>query len=790
MRIFRRKKFENEMDTEFRSHLDARAGDLLRSGLDPAEAERRARIEFGPVEAAKDECRQAWGLQFVDELRADLRLAFRTLRNNRGFAAIAILSLALGIGANTAIAGLMDAVMFRLLPVRDPGSLVFVQTAGTGGRDGPPYPYFELLRNQAGSFESMAACSASNMELVIDGGREQVQGVWVSGNFYEMLGVTPLLGRTLASSDDQTPGQGGPEGGAAVISRAYWQQRFGGDPRVVGRTVHIFAHAVTIVGVMPSDIMSLEPGRPIDIAVPMMLSDPVKLRDRLSLWLYIAARLKPAVPVEQARVESNALFRAYMSDVPISPEVRERLFERIELTSASQGLAGLRRQFAEPLAAMLALTGLVLLAACVNVANLMLARATARRKEFAVRLAIGAGRARLIRQTLTEALVLVGAGGALGLLFAQQGQAALAGFFAGGTNQIVLDLSLNARMLLFCFLAAVLSGLGMGILPALRASRSDPAAGLQSASRSVAGNRTSLRLGRALVVAQVALSTVLLAGAGLFLRTLSRLESVDVGFTREAILTIEVTPERQMYGTPQWSDAQAEILDRVRRIPGVRSAAWATMTPLSGRDRGAVLEIPGFLPRSGRDRDVHLAALSPGILRDSRCALAAGAILHGAGRCRRAQSGHPQRNGGPLLFRECRSHRQKGQVRQLPKPGSHLRDHRRGPGREAQQPSRAAAAVHLSTNRPVRRSHQSPDPCRALRGRCARLGRPGPTADARRPLHSPGGECVHHGEAGRADAAEGAPALGFVRGIRSARADSRLHRALRHPVLCRHAAHQ
>ncbi len=581
------------------------------SGMDPSEAARRARIEFGATEATKDECRQAWGLQWTDELRADLRLTFRTLRQNPGFAAIAILSLALGIGANSAIFGLMDAVMLRLLPVHEPGRLVFVQTAGTAGRDGPPYPYFELLRDRSKSFEAMAAFSASNMEIVIDGGREQARGVWVSGNFYETLGVAPMIGRTLAASDDQTLGIGGPDGAVAVISRAYWQQRFGGDPAVVGRAVHMFEHTVTIVGVMPSEIMSTEPGRPIDIAVPMMLSDPVKLRDRVSLWMEIVARLKPAVRAEQARAESNALFQAYMADVRIPPEVHQRLFDHMELTPASKGLGGLRTQFSQPLTAMMILAGLVLLAACVNVANLMLARATARQKEFAVRLAIGAGRGRLIRQSLTEALVLVGAGAALGILFARQGEAALAAFFAEGNNKIVLDLSLNGRMLLFTLTVTVLSGLAFGILPAVRASRFDPAAGLQSGSRGIAGSRLSLRLGRALVIMQVALSTVLLAGAGLFIRSLRELESVDLGFTREGILTMEVTPEWQVFGTPQWLTVQAEVLDRVRRIPGVRSASWATMTPLSGRDRGAVLDIPGFVPQSEKDKDVHLAAVSP-----------------------------------------------------------------------------------------------------------------------------------------------------------------------------------
>ena len=609
MSFFRRKKFEREMETELAFHIDAYIEDLVRSGLDRPEAARRARLEFGAMDAARDDCRQAYGFQWIDELRADLRYTFRTLRHNPGYAAIAVLSLALGIGANTAIFGLVDAVLLRSLPVRDPSRLVFVQNVGTQGQNGgPPYPCFELLRDRARSFEAVAAFSPSNMEVVLDRGREQVRGVWVSGNFYSLLGVKPLLGRALSPSDDQTIGRGGPDGPVAVISRAYWLQRFGGDLGVVGR--RLGGSNTTIIGVMPSEVMSLEPGRPIDIAVPMALSDPVMLRERGSWWLDVVARLKPAVSPEQARAESDAIFQAYMSDVSISPATRKLAFDHIELAPAGAGMDRLRLRFLKPLTALLILAGLVLLAACVTVANLMLARATARYKEFAVRLAIGAGRGRLIRQTLTETLVLVGAACLLGIALARQGQAALAAFFAEGNSQIILDLSLNSRILLFTLAISLLTGLCFGLLPALRAAAVDPAAGLQAGARSISGSRAGLRITRALVVLQVALSMVLLASAGVFVHSLQRLQSVDAGFAREGILTMEVAPERNWFGKPEWLALQAEVLDRVRRMPGVRSAGWSTMTPLSGRDRGVVMQLPGRQARPEID-NVHMVSVSP-----------------------------------------------------------------------------------------------------------------------------------------------------------------------------------
>uniref|UniRef100_Q01NG5 Permease n=1 Tax=Solibacter usitatus (strain Ellin6076) TaxID=234267 RepID=Q01NG5_SOLUE len=607
MSFFRRRKFERDMETELAFHIDAYIEDLVRSGLDPREAARRARLEFGAMDAAKDDCRRVSGFHWIDELRADLRYTLRTFRRNPGYASIAILSLALGIGANTAIFGLVDAVLLRILPVRDPGRLVFVQNVGTQGQNGgPPYPCFELLRDRARSFETVAAFSPSNMEVVLDHGREQVRGVWVSGNFYSLLGVKPLLGRALSPSDDETVGRGGPDGPVAVISRAYWLQRFGGDPGVIGRNLG----DTTIVGVMPSEVMSLEPGRPIDIAVPMALSDPVMLRERGSWWLDVVARLKPGVRPEQARAESDALFQAYMSDISMSPATRKLAFDHIELAPAGAGMDRLRLRFLKPLAALLILAGLVLLAACVTVANLMLARATARQKEFAVRLAIGAGRGRLMRQTLTESLVLVGAACLLGIVLARQGQTALAAFFAEGNSQIILDLVLNGRILLFTLAVSLLTGLTFGLLPALRAAAVDPATGLQAGARGIAGSRAGLRITRALVVLQVALSMVLLACAGVFVHSLQRLQSVDAGFTREGILTMEVAPEKTWFGKPEWLALQNDVLDRIRRMPGVRSAAWSTMTPLSGRDRGVVMQLPGRQARPEID-NIHMVSVSP-----------------------------------------------------------------------------------------------------------------------------------------------------------------------------------
>jgi predicted permease len=621
----KRREWEREMDEELRSHIDRYVADLVNSGVERAEAERRARVEFGAIESVKDQCRDAWGLRRLDELRADLRYAVRGIRQNPAFAAVAVLSLALGIGANTAVFGLMDAVMLRVLPVEDPERLVFVFNATELGvnNGGPPYPCFEEMRSRAAAFSGMAAFTGRDMEVIIDGVRERVSGEFVSGDYYRLLGVRPVAGRTLAASDDSVVGKGGPDGPVAVISERWWKQRFGGDRSIIGRTLRMPATTVTVVGVMPSSLMTLASGRPVDIALPMMLTDARMLTERRSWWLKVVGRLKPGAGVESARAELDAIFQNFMREPGGETRLR-KYFHHIQLSPAGKGMDDLRGRFARPLTVMMVIVALVLLIACANVANLLLARATARQKEFSVRLALGAARGRLVRQGLTESLLLSGVAALLGLAFASWGQSMLAAYFAEGTQKIEIDLALNIRVLLFTTATALLTALAFGIAPALRATSMDPAARLHASSRHATTSRSGTRTGRALVAVQVALSLVLLGGSALFIRSLMNLRNLDLGFTPENILTMEIAPERELAGTERWLQAQRTLLERVRRVPTVRAAALTTLSPLSGRDRGVLIDVPGFVPQSDSDRDIHLTSVSDGFFETFRMPLVAG----------------------------------------------------------------------------------------------------------------------------------------------------------------------
>ena len=389
--------------------------------------------------------------------------------------------------------------------------------------------------------------------------------------------MLPLIGRGLSSSDDRIVGKGGSDGAVAVISRAYWQERFGGDPAVIGRSIYLFDHSVTIVGVMPTEIMTLEPGRPVDIAAPMALSSPEKMRDRTSLWLMVAARLKPSIPLVQARAETETLFRAYMADVQIAPEVRARLFDHMDLAPAAKGLSGLRRQFSKPLTALMILAGLVLLAACVNMTNLMLARAVARQRDFAVRLAIGASRGRLVRQNADGGACPGRSGrGARDRIGSHRRQGSGGIFRRGQQRDCAGPVAESARTAIYSQSSRVLSAYGGWNCSGDKGSSSRSCRGTAWSSRSIAGNRASMRLwpgsGHR---AGSAFDGVARRRRDCSFRSLRQLESVDLGFVREGILTMEVAPERRLHGSSEWLAMQADILEP-------SPAAYREYVPLAG----------------------------------------------------------------------------------------------------------------------------------------------------------------------------------------------------------------
>jgi predicted permease len=571
----------------------------------------RRRREFGNVSLIKEVTREAWGWLWLDQLCQDLPYAARMLLKHKGLTAVAVLSLALGIGANTAIFSLIDAVLLKMLPVERPEQLYFVNSVGTrGGRGAPPYPCFERFRDQNQSFTGIAAFVRRDLRVRIDGEREEVTGQLVSGNYFALLGVSPLLGRALSPADDTVPEKGGPDGYVAVISYNYWKRRFGRSPAVVGKVVQVGNDTVTIIGVTPPEFYGLFPGTEVNISLPMMFEGARLLASKNTWWFNAVGRLKPNASVEQAEAELNAIFLPFMDETSVPAEMRRAAFARIDLAPASKGLDTLRRQFSRPLETLMVIVALVLLIACANVANLLLARAAGRRKEFAVRLALGANRLRLLRQMLTESLLLVSLGGLLGLLFARWGAAFLTGLFATGSDRLFVNPALDYRVLLFNAGVSLLTGLIFGLAPAFQATRIDPTPALKdSASTST---RSRSRFGKSLVVAQVALSLLLLVGAGLFLRTLYKLKNLDAGFRRAGVVTMRVNPGATVYQGARLANLWQEILAGVERLPGARSASLSSLTPIGGIDSVERVEVAGFTPSTQRDQEVRLNQVSPG----------------------------------------------------------------------------------------------------------------------------------------------------------------------------------
>jgi predicted permease len=571
-RLFRREALESQLDAELRDHVDRHTADLVASGLTEDEARRQALLEFGGVEGIKEACRDARGTRWLEDAVTDVRYALRLLRRAPGFATVAILSLALGLGANIAVGSLLDAVVLKTLPVRAPHDLVLL------GERAPDRQTFSWSRTQFRDLGTSATLSGlcafrPQMEFSVSGptGVDVVKGQLFSSQCFEVIGVRAALGRTLTPADDQA-GDAQP---AAVIGYGFWQRYFGGDPAAIGTTVQLKGRPFIVVGVTPREFVGLEPGQPLDITIPLAHA-PLVLGERLTAsptvrWLRLIGRLAPGVTRDRAAADLERIWRQARS--PRAGESESRL----EVLPGAQGLNDLRRQFSAPLRILAAGVGLLLIVACANLAGLMLARARARDHEIRLRVALGAGRGRIVRQLLTESLLLSVLGGAVGFGLAVWGSQAIVVLLSRGRSPIALPPMIDARLLIFAVSLTAVTSVLFGVWPAISAAR--------QGSLAAGAIRTATRPGRlragALIGAQTAVAAILLTGAVLFAHSLARLHSVDLGFDKRNVLLARLQP-----GVPgeriRTRTVYRDLFVRLSETRNVRSVSMAMDLPLGG----------------------------------------------------------------------------------------------------------------------------------------------------------------------------------------------------------------
>jgi predicted permease len=559
---------------------------------------------------------------------SDVRLAVRGLRRSPLFASVAILSLALGIGANTAIFTLIDQILLRKLPVQAPEQLVMLYQQGTNmgsnmGSRMHSYPLYQDLQQKAEPLSEVLCRRMVPASLSVDNQTERVEAEMVSGNYFSMLGVTPALGRVFNSREDDQVYQGHP---VVVLSYGYWVSRFARDPSVIGKKILVNDYPMNIVGVSAEGFAGLDPVQSPQIRVPILMKPIMApdwgwlhMDDRRARWVQLFGRLKPGYTVQSAQAPLQGLFtqiRAYEMTLPSAKKWsaynREQFMKgRLNVAPADLGYSPLRNDFSTALVVLMCMVGLVLLIACANVANLLIARGFMRQKEIAVRLSLGSSRGRLMRQLLVESLVLSTAGGiaGTGIAFALT-RAMLAAVPAQG-RPLLISAQPDARILTFTFALTLITGIVFGLLPALRASRTDPWTTLKDTMGSIAGTRGSLFLRKGLVTAQVALSFLLLFGAGLFVRSLQNLKTADTGVALENLVTFQVSPSLSGYDDARAQLFYQQLLDRLRAAPGVTAAAVASVPILSGDEWDNSMAVEGHQAKDGEDMQAFMNALSP-----------------------------------------------------------------------------------------------------------------------------------------------------------------------------------
>ncbi len=630
-------KRENDLDRELRAHLDLEAEEQ-----GSRDAARRA---LGNLRLIKEDTRATWGWTFVERLWQDLRYAARLLRMSPGFTAVAVLSLALGIGANTALFSLVDAVMLKSLPVRDPQQLrilTWVRNAqdeskeaihshsGYNSRDSSgtrvsgsfSYPAYQSFRDRLPQFSDLIAYAGSPLTTTARGGTEIAVGWFVSGNYFDGLGVRPVAGRLIQPADD-VPGKPA----VAVLSYHYWDQRFGLDRQVLGSEISINHVSVTVIGILPPAFQGLDPGSETDVFVPMSQLPGLgprwySLTDPFTWWVQIFGRPRPGIPdsvaTEAIHASLASMIQSYAGPEFLMPEIR--------LAPGGRGLSDLRDWGANRIYVLVAITAMVLLIACVNLAHLLLARSAARRREMAVRLSIGASRGRLIRQLLTESLLLAISGGLVGWMVAR-GLVQLLWFSVFASAGVLIpDASLDSRALLFTVATVILTAALSGILPALRATRVDLGPALKGAS-AVSGLISRQYTSRVLIAGQVALSALLLVGAGLFVRTLLRLTHVDLGFDTSQLLVFQTDGSQSGYQGQRLAELYARIRERIESIPGVVSVGLSANSLIQGRESSDNFPLPANSPRPGGKLHVYVLDCSDSFFAAMRIPLLLGRVF-------------------------------------------------------------------------------------------------------------------------------------------------------------------
>jgi predicted permease len=647
-RLLARRMHDREMDEELRAYIDAAVEEKMRAGMSRETALRKTRIEMGSPEAVKDEIRDVGWERAIESLWQDIRYSVRMLRKNPSFTTVVVLTLALGIGANTAIFSLTNALLFKNLPVEHPAQLVLFGGArqwgvingslGSGSAQIFSNRDYEYFRDRNRSFTDLCAFQSIDDPLAVRlPGRpmaEPAVGKLVSGNYFDVLGVRPAVGRAFSPSDNAVGAAP-----AAVISYRYWTRDFDRDPAAVGATLEINGTAFAVVGVTPPGFFgeSLEPDPP-DIWLPIAAQPQVtRYASVLQVpdvrWLYLMGRLEPGASRAQAEAVLTAQLRQLLSarvGPNLAPDAEQEIRRaRINLTPAATGVSHLRFRYSEPLYVLMGIALAVLLVACTNIANLLLARATARHREISTRLAIGASRARLVRQLLVESLLLAAGGAATGLALSAWGTHLLTTLAFHGASYVPFQPSLDMRVLLFTLLIAVATGIASGLAPAFRLRRMNLAEALKSGGRGGApeiGAKSRFRAGKALVVAQVALSTLLLIVAGLFVRTLVQLEWQDMGFVRDHVLVAKIDPLIAGYRFSQLPGLYSNLQQQIQALPGVRSASLALYGPM-GLQWSSSFTIQGRAPKPHEEHFARWDRVAPGFFETLGMAIVLGRPL-------------------------------------------------------------------------------------------------------------------------------------------------------------------